>query len=146
MIKVNSALLGLVLTLSSLACASQTNERQIVATQHSVDAQVFFRAWSTKEFGEPIESESLTVIASPDEKGDIVVLRKNEGSGGFTAEVYRPDADIEKPRIWNLTHPEGQKSIVRQPDGSFHLSELISGKEGGRRIEAFKLGGPAQQP
>lgn len=132
--------------LSSIACASQSNanEKIFLVNQYSVEARIFFRAWNTKEFGEPIGAASFSVIASPDERGDIVVLRKNEASGGFTAEVYRPDADIEKPDIWTLTFPEDKKSIVKQPDGSFHLSELIDGKEGGRRIEIFKLDTPVQ--
>ena len=99
MLRINAALLALVFTLSSIACASQpnANEKIFLVNQYSVEARIFFRAWNTKEFGEPIGAASFSVIASPDERGDIVVLRKNEASGGFTAEVYRPDADIEKP-------------------------------------------------
>lgn len=138
MLKINSAFLALALLLGSMACTSQPTAKNLVTNQYSVEARVVFRPWNTKGFGEQIGTESLTVIASPEERGDIVILRKKI-SGGFTTEIYRPDADVEKPDVWNLTLPEGEKSIVRQPDGSFHLSELVEGKEGGRRIETFKL-------
>jgi|GEM_PF-7069864 len=142
MFKISSSLLALALMLSSIACASQTNEKRIVANQYFVKAEVYFQPWSTKEYGKLIGSESLTVITSPDKRGDIVVLRKNPASGGFIAEVYRPDADVENPKSWDLTFPEEQKTIDKQADGSFQLSELIDGKEGGRRFEVFRLTRP----
>lgn len=143
-LKISSAFLAWVLLLDSMTYASQSTAQNLVANQYSVEARVFFRPWNTKGFGAQTGTESLTVIASPEEQGDIVILRKNNASAGFTAEVYRPDADVDKPDIWNQIAPEGEKSIVRQPDNSFHLSELVGGKEGGRRIEIFKLDGPTQ--
>lgn len=105
MLKINSALLALALLLGSTACASQPTAKNFMVNQYSVEARVVFQPWSTKGFGEQIGTESLTVIASLEERGDIVALRKNNTSVGFTEEFYRPDVNVEKLDMWNPILP-----------------------------------------
>lgn len=76
------------------------------------------RPWNTKEFGKQIGTVPLIVITSPDGNGDMVILRANEASGVFTAEVYQPDTASPNSNSWNPQSPEDRKSILKQPDGS----------------------------
>ncbi|WP_444911897.1 hypothetical protein [Microbulbifer sp. PAAF003] len=133
MLKPIKILLLLLMTLSSFTCAS-TETDDVKLDKAQVD--VVLREWNKKGFGDKIETTTLTIITAPDYKGDIVILRENEPKRGFTAEVYKPKPNALNPELWEFVSGDIEKSIVKQPNGKFHLSEMV---DKGVRIEVIEL-------
>ncbi len=128
-------LLIFLMTLSPFACASK--EIAHVRLQE-IEADVVLREWNQKEFGDKVATSTISIITAPGYKGDIVILRKNKNESGFTAEVYKPKPDTLNPELWEFVSGDIEKSIVKQPDGNFHLSEMV---DEGVRIEVIDLDG-----
>lgn len=134
-------LISLLALNASIAFAHEPIQNQNNIIQYSVEAQIIFRPWSTKEFGEVIGTERLTIITTPDKTSDIIILYNNSSSSEGKTETYRSDPD--STIIWRLVSEEQDKSIVKQPGGAFHIHELISGEDGGSRILRFRLRNPS---
>ena len=109
-------------TLSPLACASK--DMSDVSLQE-VEADVVLRKWNQKGYGDKVSTSTITIVATPGYKGDVVVLRKNKDGNGFSAEVYKPKPDAANPEFWEFVSGDTEKSIVKQPGGNFHISEMI---------------------
>jgi hypothetical protein len=121
--------------LSSFACASK--EVADIRLQE-IEADVVLRGWDQKEFGDKVATSAISIITAPGYNGDIVILRKNKNESGFSAEVYKPNPNALNPELWEFVSGDIEKSIVKQPDGNFHLSEMI---DDGVRIEIIDLDG-----
>ncbi|MBL4761482.1 MAG: hypothetical protein JKY93_02140 [Gammaproteobacteria bacterium] len=126
-------LLVFVMALSPLACASK--EVADIKLQE-IEVDVVLRGWNQKGFGDKISTSTISIITTPDYKGDIVILRMNKNASGFTAEVYKPKPDALNPELWEFVSGDIEKSIVKQPSGNFHLSEMV---DEGVRVEVIDL-------
>lgn len=121
--------------LSSFACA---NKEVADIRLQEIEADVVLRGWDQKGFGDKVETSIISIITAPGYKGDIVILRKNKNESGFSAEVYKPKPNALNPELWEFVSGDIEKSIVKQPNGNFHLSEMI---DEGVRIEVIDLDG-----
>ncbi|WP_444892528.1 hypothetical protein ACJJIE_17705 [Microbulbifer sp. TRSA001] len=110
---------------------------------YETEVEVVLREWNQKGFGNKIETSTITIITAPDYKGDIVILRNNDEKSGFTAEVYKPKPNALTPDLWKFVSGNVEKSIVKQPNGTFHLSEVV---DNGVRVEIINLNNKSLKP
>ncbi len=120
-----------------MACAV-ANE-QYAQVFERISTEVSFRQWNQKGLGEVFERNDISVIKSPNNCGDIVILRWSAKATEFKAEVYRADACTEPPSEWQLVSDSQEKTLTDQHGQYFMILELVPGKEGGQKTERFKL-------
>jgi hypothetical protein len=113
--------------------------QEIKLISQTLKAEVMFRAWNTKSLTPTGAQSTITVVSTPKQLGEIVILRWNEEQSQFTSEVYKPEDNITPPKNWVYIDGKIEKSISKQPSGAFFISELVSGEKGGRRVERFRL-------
>ena len=107
----------------------------------NVESQVSLRRWNTKGGGEILGTERLTVVLSESGKGDVVVLTWSKDGSSFTAEVFRPLAEVNKLREWESVGSSPQKKLSDQPGGSYAIQYTREGPEGGLVSHTFRLPG-----
>lgn len=124
------------------ACAATPT---VPLTQETVQSHFMFRQWDTKSFEERQPLDTLSVVSSKDLSGDVVILRWNREQNMFKTEVYRQE---NKPgrRSWLFREEGKSKTLNQQPNGEFFISEIVDGKEGGQRVEVFRLSAPGLTP
>lgn len=131
--------------LIAIPACSSTPEVEANLRHQTVESELMTRHWDSKSFSTRDPSDFITVITSDDLSGDIVILRWNDKKSQFKAEVYRPE---DKPgrQAWLFREGDKSKTLNQQPNGEFFVSEIIEGKEGGQRVEVFRLSAPELDP
>lgn len=107
--------------------------------QRTLQSQAVFSPWGSKSYGEKTPYDTITVLTSRNLEGDIVILRWNDAGTDFTTELYRQSSTQGIFKSWEYQNGSVSKSIDQQPSGSFFVSELIEGEDGGSRKEIFTL-------
>lgn len=130
------------LTIALPACASAPN---IPLRQQTLQSELMTRSWHSKSFSVREPAGLISVITSDDLSGDIVILRWDDEKRQFKAEVYRQE---DKPgrQSWLFREGNMSKTLNQQPNGEFFISDIIEGKEGGQRVEVFRLSAPESRP
>jgi hypothetical protein len=130
------AFLFLTLSQAFLACATQPD---VPLRQETVQTEIMLRKGDMKSFGGREPHDVISVIASRNLQGAIVILRWDKEKTKFAAEVYEKE-DKPGPRSsWLFRENDRSKTLNQQPNGEFYISEVMAGPDGGQRVEAFRL-------
>ncbi|ABD79971.1 hypothetical protein Sde_0709 [Saccharophagus degradans 2-40] len=129
-----------ILTITGCAYAENPSPTLNPVFHTNIKVTVSLRGWDTKGSGDIIEESFISVIATNNQLSDVVIIRNvqsNEsGERSIKAEVYIPTNEED---VWILDSQTKQRTLIKQANNAFLITERIEGENGGLRTEYFRL-------
>ncbi|MBU2983742.1 hypothetical protein KO528_00130 [Saccharophagus degradans] len=123
----------------ALCVNGHTNEKTPLFYSN-IQSTVSFRGWDTKGSGDIDEESLISVVISNNRISDAVVIRNIKTieirERIIKAEVYKPTPETD---VWALDSQTTQRTLIKQANNDFVISERIEGENGGLRMELFRL-------
>lgn len=121
-------------------CVNGHTNEQVPLFYSNIQSTISFRGWDTKGSGDIIEESLISVVISNNRTGDVVVIRSIKPAEirepTLKAEVYIPSNEAD---IWVLDSTTNYRTLIKQANSGFLITERVEGKNGGLRTEHFRL-------
>ncbi|MDO6422281.1 hypothetical protein [Saccharophagus degradans] len=128
------------LIFSMAFCLNGHTNEQTLLFYSNIQSTVSFRGWDTKGSGDIVEESLISVIISNNWIGDVVVIRNIKTTDIrepiLKEEAYKPTPATD---VWALDYQTTQRTLIKQANNTFLITERIEGENGGLRMEFFRL-------